>query len=201
MKKINIIVSAVVVFVLLFGGVTGVAWAVYMRHSDVGIIRAISKTIPIPAAKVGDRTITYQDYLDSRDTIKIFLASDTAEEQGIVVPFDTELEKNILEKLVNEEALYDVSEGRGIEVSDSELQDFFNEVTDAASTTSPNIGEYLMQTYGWDEETFRQKILRPALFEEKLTASLTEEGQPDGSLAFRIQERLDRDDVKRYLRF
>jgi len=201
MKKIHVILSAVVASVVLLGSVAGVAWAMYVGHSDSGLIRSISKVVPIPAARVGSRTITYQDYLDSRDTIKIFLASDAAAEQGIQIPFDTELEKNILEKLVNEQALYDVSEGRGIEVSDAELMDFFTEVTNAASTTAPNVGEYIFKTYGWDEATFRDKILRPALFEQKLTASLTEEGQVDGSLAFRLQERMDRDDVKRYMRF
>ena len=36
----------------------------------------------------------------------------------------------------------------------------------AASTTTPDVGVYLLKNFGWDEENFRQEVLKPALLEQ-----------------------------------
>lgn len=201
--SIRIAVAALFVVITAVGTAAGTAWAMYVKHSDSMTVRRIASAFSIPAARVGDRTVSYLDYLSAKETMRIFLASEAAAQQGISIPFDQELEKNIFEKLINEAALFDVAEARGIDVADSELRAFYADVVQAASGTTSDIGQYLLDTYGWDEETFRQRVLRVALTEEKLTASFAGDGASvdPAAVATAIRERLDRDDVKRYLRF
>ena len=189
-----------VLAILVLGAVTATTWSIFVNRSENAVVRTISKTFPIPAAKLGDRTVLYRDYIDARDTMRIFLASDAAKEQGIAVPFDQTLEQNVLERLLHEQALYEIAEQYEVQVTDAELRSFFSEVTAAATSTAPDISVYLLQTYGWDEETFRQKVLRPALMEQKVSIEVTKQN-PASSLPILIVERIAQDDVKRYVRF
>jgi len=202
MKKIYLLLSAALLVIVLVGGVVAAGAAMYVGRSDGPIVHAIIRTVPVPAARVGEHTILYSEYLEELDTMRTFLASEAAKEQGIEISFDATLEENIYEKLVNAAALEDVAQRYEISVTDVELLGFFDEVAQAASSTQTDIGTYLLETYGWNEEEFRQNVLRPALLEQKISAQLaaTDPNNPD-ALALLISQRLSEDDVKRYVRF
>ena len=200
MKKIYLIMIGAVLIILLLAGALFTGWSMLAGRADNGYVSFVANVVPIPAAKVGSRTILYRDYLDSRETMRIFLASDAAKEQNLVVPFDATLEENILMRLMNEEALRDIAEQNDVSVPDEDLMAFFDEVTAAASSTAPDIGVYLLDTYGWDEQTFRNKVLYPALLEQKLYLELSDK-QSEKTFEQLIEERLAQDDVKRYVQF
>ncbi|MEK7655865.1 MAG: hypothetical protein AAB386_04265, partial [Patescibacteria group bacterium] len=60
----------------------------------------------------------------------------------------------------------------------------------------------LLKNFGWDEENFRQEVLKPALLEQHVGAALAQEKQGDlNALQTYMTERLAKPDVVRYLRF
>ncbi len=201
MKKLFGILAGILIVVALGGAATGVAWAMYVNHSEGPVVRSVAGALPIPAGKVGEHTILYRDYLDAVDTMRVFLASDAAKEQGIDLTVDEELLENVYERLLNEAALEDVANEQGVTVTDAELLTFFSEVHAVASSTTSDIGTYLLETYGWNEEEFREKILRPALLEQKFAVQLSESGGTGDEIVTYVAARMARDDVKRYMRF
>ncbi|MFH1078177.1 MAG: SurA N-terminal domain-containing protein [Patescibacteria group bacterium] len=203
-RKTMIIVGVAVAVVLIavLGLGVAVSSAVFASRSDSGLIRGLSSILPIPAAKVGSRTVLYRDFLKTCDTVKAFIASDAAKEQGLNVPFDATLEKNAFEKLIRQAAIEEFAAETGIEVTDAELRAFFTDVVAAASSTTPDVGVYLLENFGWNEEDFRQNVLKPALLEQRVGTKLTEEAEGD-TMAFTawLEERLAKPDVVRYVRF
>lgn len=197
-----LIIAGVLCLLVLASAGAALTWEVYIKHSDGVFIRKTAEILPITAAKIGKRKILYRDFLKSKDTLRTFLASPAAKEQDISVPLDQALEKNILEKLVNQAALEELAEQKNITVSDEELRAFFTDVISAASSTTPDVGVYLLENFGWDEEDFRQNVLKPSLLEQRLAVRMAEENNGDGSaLATYMEKRLQEKDVVRYLKF
>lgn len=195
-------VSVVVVLIAVLGTSVAVSSAVFASRSDSGLIRSLSSILPIPAAKVGSRTILYREFLKARDTLKVFIASDAAKEQGLNVPFDEALEKNAYDKLIREAAVEEMAAEKGIEVTEEELRAFFTDVLAAASSTTPDVGVYLLENFGWNEEDFRQNVLKPSLLEQRVGSKLAEEAEGDmTAFAAWLEERLAKPDVIRHLRF
>ncbi|MBU1348956.1 SurA N-terminal domain-containing protein [Patescibacteria group bacterium] len=198
---ISIIAGVTALIVLLAVGI-GITYAVFVSRSESGWVRTVASALPIPAAKVGSRDILYRDFLKTRDTVKVFIASEAAKDQGLDVPFDVALETNVLEKLIRQAAVEEQAAEKGIEVTDSELRAFFSDVVAAASSTTPDVGVYLLENFGWNEEDFRQNVLKPALLEQRVGTALAEQTQGDTTaFAAWLEERLSRSDVVRYLRF
>ena len=197
------LVLGICAFVLLVAGTgAGVVYSVYAKRSGGPIVRVIAKMFPLPAGRIGSQTILYRDFLTNRDTLDHFLKSPAAAAQQLAVPLDAELEKNVLEKMMHETALKELGAEKNVTVSNDELRKYFTDVVAQASSTTPDIGVYLLDNFGWSEEDFRQNVLRPALLEEKLGAEMAKEKQGDPSaLAVYLEERLSRKDVTRYLKF
>lgn len=198
---VGIVVAAVAVVAILCAGV-GVSYEIFAKRSENGAIRWIANVLPIPAAKVGNRTVLYRDYLESLDTVRIFVNSPAAKEQKLDLTVDAALEKNVLEKLVRQAALEEMAAAKGVAVTDPELRAFFTDVVAAASGTTSDIGVYLLENYGWNEEDFRQNVLRPALIEQRLTEKYSQDNQGDAAaFTTAVEARLKQSDVVRYLRF
>ncbi|MBI4138582.1 SurA N-terminal domain-containing protein [Candidatus Uhrbacteria bacterium] len=201
-KKLRLLIASASGVVALLGGAAVGSWAVFVKHSDAGFVRSVSEVLPIPAAKIGSRMILYRDFLKSRDTLRTFLSSDAAKEQAIDIPYDAQLERNVLEKLINQAAVEELAEAQKVAVTDEELRAFFADVVTAASTTTPDVGVYLLKNFGWNEEDFRQHVLRPALLEQRLAIAFAGQSQGDpNALAAYLSQRLTEKDVVRYLRF
>jgi hypothetical protein len=201
-RLVRVLVVSVSVFLVLACVGVFFAWQIFVKRSDAGYIRSVTSVLPIPAARVGSRVVLYREFLSSRETLKTFLASPAAKEQGMSVPFDANLERNALEKLLVQRVLEGIAEERHVAVNEEELRQYFSEVLSATSSTTPDVGSYLLQNFGWSEDDFRQNVLKPALLEQKISAALAEEANDDPDALNRmVAQRMERGDVVRYVRF
>ena len=204
LKRSPFLVFAVVAVVLLglVGSAAAASWAIMVKHSEAPVIRSLTNALPIPAARLGATTIYYRDFLKARDTLRVFLASPAAKDQpGLPQAMDATLEQNVLDKLLNQAALEELARQKNVSISDTELRQYFTDVISAASSTTPDVGVYLLQNYGWSEEDFRQNVLKPALLEEKLGVEMQKENNGDASaLATYLDKRMKQKDVVKYLR-
>jgi hypothetical protein len=205
-RSILPIVIGIAVLIAILGAGVGVSYAIFVKRSGNPAIRAISNMFPISVAKVGKRSVLYRDYLKNMDAILKFKGSDAAkkleEEQEMSLPSGVELEKGIYEKLIRQAALEELAETKGVSVTETELRAFFADIITAASSTTPDIGVYLLENYGWNEEDFRQNVLRSAILEQRLSVTLANEKQGDeAALTDYLDSRLKDKDVIRHLRF
>jgi hypothetical protein len=201
-RAISIILVIIVVLLALLGGAAFLGWEIFIQRSDAPVIRTIADVVPIPAARLGSRVVLYRDFVRSRDTLRKFLESPAAKQEGLNVPFDETLEQNALEKLLVQQALEELAEQRHVVVTDDELRQYYSEVLASTSSTTQNPSQYLLDNFGWDEEDFRQNVLRPSLLEQKLTTSFAEENPSDTDALNRaIAARMEQKDVIRYVRF
>jgi SurA-like protein len=187
------------IFTVLAFGATGLLYAVYIQRSDVRIVRSVASAFP--AARIGSRTVSYGDFLRSRDTLRIYLASEAAQESGLAQDMNPDVEKNALERLVREKALEEMAAEKNVVVPDEDVRASFAQLVLTTSSTIPNVAEYLEKTFHWTEEDFREHVMRPAILEERLAATLTSSTaeQPNVMDAY-LRERLAKPDVKYYLK-
>ena len=196
-------ISIVILLVLaLLGGAVYLGVQIYVNRSDSPVIRKITEVLPIPAARLGSHVVLYRDFTESRDTLRRFLDSPAAKEEGLNVQYDASLEQNALEKLLVQQALEEIAAQNKVTVTDDELRQYYSEVLAATSSTTANPSQYLLDNFGWNEEDFRQNVLRPALLEQKISAALAGENATDTDALNRaVAARMEQPDVVRYVRF
>lgn len=201
-RVIGTVIAVIVILLVVLGGTAALGWEVYVKRSDSSVIRAVTNVLPIPAARLGSRVVLYRDFVHGRDTLKKFLASPAAKEEELNVAFDIQLEQNVLEKLLVQQSLEELADQKKITVSGDELRQAYAEALAASSSTSQDPSQYLYENFGWDEEDFRQNVLRPILLEQKLTAVYAQENATDTDALNRaVATRMEQKDVVRYVRF
>ncbi len=199
------IISGIVALVLVLALVgVGLVYAVYVGRSDNSVVRKVAASWP--AARLGAYTITYGQFTQSRDTLHTYLASDAAKAQGATGPYTPELEKQAtIERLLRDDAIEEIAAQRGITITDPEVRAQFATMT-ASSTNSAsstvNLAQYLADNFGWNEEQFRQNIVRPMMLESRVALTFSTSTQEAlTSLQQYIDTRLAKPDVKVYLHF
>jgi len=202
-KKIIALFVGLIAFIVILAGAGFLVYRVYWKVDDSGLTRTFAKVFSLPAARVGSRTVTYDSFLGTRGAVKRFIASDAGKQAGVNMPPEQELNKNILERLIRIAIIQEMADAKKITVSDDDVKAVFADVIKAAaSSTTPNVGDYLNKNYGWNEEEFRQQVLRPALLEQKLGVEMSKEKQGDANaMDNEITARRDKADVVMYLKF
>lgn len=208
-SRLRLVVGIFAAFAILVGFTSWLLYAVYMQRSENSVVRVFAPILP--AAKVGSHTIPYSEFLDTRDTLRVYLVSQPAKDSGLAQSLTAELEKNAFDRLIREQIVNDIAAERNVSISDEEVRAQFAELVLQTSSTIPNVAQYLDETFKWTEEEFRARVIRPSLMESRLAASLAgatgTEATPeqlDQGFALLEQEVTKREtspDVKTYLRF
>jgi hypothetical protein len=192
------VTSAVLVFAVLG---TGLVYDVYSRRADDAFAKSIGAMFP--AAKVGAHTISYGDFLKSRDTLKTYLNSDLAKQEGMSQPMTIDLEKGALDRLVREQVVKELAAKRDLSVSDQDVKSAYDKfVQEASSSTKNDVPTVIRDTFHWSEAEYRENVIRPILLEQLAAQSLASstDAQVD-SLETYATQRLAQPDVKYYLKF
>jgi hypothetical protein len=206
-KKIALGVGIASVVLIVLAAGTAFAYDVYVKHDDNALVRSVASALP--AARVGSHVISYKDFLDARDTIAVYLKSDAAQSAGLAGPLTPSVEKSALDRLIREAVDAQLAQERHVSVSDNETMGAFAQLTASTSSSIPNVGQYLKQTFNWDEQQFRDKVIRPSLLEQKLadtfaaTGSTSGATSTDGATAYDayMQKRATDSDIIEYLKF
>lgn len=201
-KKVISLFVGFGVVALIAGAVTWTLYSVYVLRSDGKVIRAIAKGFP--AARVGSQTIPYGRFLEVRDTMRVYLASDAAKAAGgSVTSLTPDLEKNIVDRLERDAAMKQLADARHAVVTDDQIHEAFTELLAHTSSSESDINKYLADNYHWTKSDFEQNVIRPSLLETELAKTYPASSTDDSFAAFdaAITDRLKQPDVKIYLRF
>ncbi|MDF1496540.1 MAG: SurA N-terminal domain-containing protein [Patescibacteria group bacterium] len=197
-----IAISAALLLVIILTVSAGLAMNdIYTKQSESSSARFVSKAFSLPAANVNGKSIKYDRFLQTRDAVRKFINSDAGKDVGATMPPEKELNENILEQLIRQKLVESLAEEKGISVSNDEVSETFNEVAaQAASTTESTITEYLQDNYGWNEQNFRDYVLKPALLEQKVASEVGTEADPYAMENLLLANR-QKPEVVVYLRF
>ncbi|MEK7116098.1 MAG: SurA N-terminal domain-containing protein [Patescibacteria group bacterium] len=181
------------------------AWfvhSVYFKRSDSRVVRTLGAGLPV--ARVGAETVTYGEFVHSRDALKAYLAA-SAVAQGQKTPSLTpEIEEGAYRRLLREAAVAESARAKGIVVSDDALQQAYDGLIATTSSTSDALASYITATFHLSVDEFRTRMLRPQLLEERVAATLTSSTstrQRNLAVIAYVDERLAKPDVRMYVKF
>jgi len=169
---------AVAFLVVAYILVIGLIIYLFPRNEN-RLILATASIIPYPVAISDAGTITVGKLYDELKSSKKFYESQDFSQVGLRVDFSTEdgqkrlsiKEKNILNKLIDDSIIEAQAKNRGIkitkEIVDQEVDRKLKEYG-----TGDYLKENLEKLYGWDLDDFKENIVKPDLYREKLFAEL-----------------------------
>lgn len=153
------------------------SWAVRWSH-----------VAPYPLAVVDfRRVITFSELSRNIRSVRQFYENQDFSKVGLRVDFDTAdgqkrlkvREKEVLNKMIEDEAIMALSHDRGISVSlDAAAQGVQRKIEEYGSSEA--VRRNLDQLYGWTLDDFEQKVVLPSMYEEKLQAAFQKETDPVG---------------------
>jgi fructose-specific component phosphotransferase system IIB-like protein len=140
------IFGGIAAVIILTAGSAVLAKSVYLDRSDAKLVRVLGSWLP--AAKVEGSKISYGDVLKTRDTLKTYLKSEAAQAQGFGQELTPDLEKKAtVERLVRDRIVDNMAREKKVELSSADIQSEFEKMTAAASSTMPNVGEFLAKNF------------------------------------------------------
>ncbi len=179
--RLLIYITAVsgVIFAILLVLILGV----YKYNSNNRAILAAEKIIPFPAVYIqGSGAVSMNEVKADDMAVRKFYESPDFEKLGMRVDFSTDQgqkrskvkEKEILNKLIENNIIESLAKKKGINISDaivdqevdSNIQQFGNR---------QNLMSELARLYGWTLDDFKQKVVKPELYSEKLTEAFASE--------------------------
>lgn len=176
-------------------------WGAYVQHWEGSGVVKVAKALPIPAARLGSRSILLRDYLAAVHSVELYLSSPEAAQQQIQRPLTDDDRKNALERLMHEMALEELAEKRSIQVTDQQIQAIFTELN-VTSTSTEAFSIFLKQQYDWTMDDFTTHVARPLVLTRLLAASYAVDhaGDPTALEQYFV-DRLSQPDAVRYVKF
>lgn len=177
--------------------------SVYIQKSDQPAVQRIADVLRLPAAKVGDQTVTYTDYMTHLKAQAVFLKGPTAISQGVARDIGTEDKVQAYERAIRIASMNYFAEKEGIVVTSLDVDRTFQDLIARAgtSTNADDIRQFLQDEFGWDEEQFKTFVVRPALIEDTLKQNRMLENQDALSFDDELADLLNGEETKRYLNF
>lgn len=171
-------VAILVVFVFIASLVA----AYTLSRSNAYVDRFVSH-LPYPVAFVGyGDAISFRTLSENMASIKRFYESQDFSQVGLRVDFSTEegqrrfkiREKEVLNKMIEDEAIMKLARDRDISVSDDTVKEGLRRKLDEYGSGT-EVRENLDKLYGWTLADFENKVVRPSLYQEKLVERFVEE--------------------------
>ncbi len=200
-------------------GVVAAGARILQVQSDGLWTKRYVAVIPLPAARVHGEVVLYRDVLDRWETVDRFLEMrplDTPE--GQTVRPRHELRKEAYEQLIREAYIQALAKEESFTVTQQVIDTNVQNLLDQASSTLRETGSvsstrntpptteemnaYLMATFGWTFDQFRDRILIPALREDGLSRLYSvKNGTTVQEWQAEVEAFIASDKVRRYLKF
>lgn len=181
-------------FVLLALVALGVL--IYGFDSKSRWIGKLEEIIPYPTAVVGQKkVITISEFNRNAQSVRQFYENQDFSQVGMRVDFGTPdgqkrlkiREKEVLEKMIEDEAILILAQKEGINITEQDLTDNVDKKLDEYGNRD-TVKDELQRLYGWTIEDFKQKIVKPSLYREALAKVFEEKYQNAGESRKKIEE-------------
>lgn len=143
-------------------GAVGAIGATYAMEPSSAFVRAVSKVVPLPAAVVDGKVVYVRDVLSERDALVKYYGI-----QGKEAPPEHELTSQILDTLVNKQALQNLADRAGVTADPEGLKAAEAQIVEQAGGEE-KVDEQLMTSFGWTRDEFRARVLRSVALAEAM---------------------------------
>lgn len=199
-RSLALVVAGALGGLLLIGSITVLVGAYYLQWEG-GMVRAAANALPIPAGTLGKRTVLLRDYLDEVHSVRTYLASPEAQADSQARALVTDDKREVLERLLQEEALREIAEARGIQVTDQQMEAALSEIA-VSSTSTEAFASFLQTNFAWSIDDLKRHMVEPAILKNLLEQSYAaDHGNDLTAFDLYLNERLGRNDVIRYVKF
>lgn len=160
----------------------------YGTNTQVGakISAQISKVVPFPAAIVGFNDIIFMKEVEANlATVEKFYESQNFGAEGLRVDFTTEegkkrlriKQREVLDKMVEDRIIENLAKKQGISVTNADAQKVLTLKLNEFGTAE-DVKADLKNSYGWDIDDFKEKVVIPSLYADALALKVANEN-PD----------------------
>lgn len=166
---LSILALLVVVSIVLTIGVYKLGWN--NPATDV-----LTHALPLPAASVNGDKIAFSQFQDDVNTVHRYFAKIKEKNGGVAQqpePTEEQIRAGVMDRLIQMEILKQQAAKYDIKVTDEEVDAEFEKFQQSGQSEDP-AGE-IQDLYGWSLTQFKDKVMRPYLLQEKLTAALGED--------------------------
>jgi len=201
MKRFLLISLVALIGLAAFAG--GIlVYGAYHFGWENGMVRSFADMLPVPAARFAGKPILLRDYFHNVDSIRIYLASADAKNQGLARAMTNDDRKQVLERLITERAVDELAASRRISVTDQEVDQAIQTEFNNTGKSNDQLAQFIRDTFGWSMDDFKIHLVRPILLERKIAASYASDHNNDlNAVQTYLQDRLSKKDVVRYIKF
>ncbi|MFA5871199.1 MAG: peptidylprolyl isomerase [Parcubacteria group bacterium] len=182
-KQLTLLISVIAAIVIIFAFLLVMVLGVYKFNWNNRVFTSVSNLLPFPAVYVnGAGSISVNEIKADLNSVKKFYESQDFEQIGMRVDFGTDQgekrlkvkEKEVINKLIENKIILSLAQKRGIEISDQAVD----------AEVENNIQQYgnreklisdLARLYGWTFSDFKQQVVKPELYAEKLSEAYANE--------------------------
>lgn len=203
-KRTAIIAGVIVLLILILGATSAVfAYGITRKQWDGPATRTFANLISFSAGNVGGQKATYSDYLAQVDAQRVYLQTEDARQRKLPNDVNSETREAAYNQIIQIAGLDALAKENQVSISDLDIDKAFDDFV-AQSGTSTQAGEidsFLKESFGWDRASFKRYFIRPGVLSQALRAKMpgTTEAEKGEALGKKLEERLKKEDVKKYL--
>ncbi len=179
------------------------AFGITRKQWEGPATRAFARITTFPAGKVAGEKAAYVDYLSQIDAQRVYLKTEDARMRQLPSDLTNETREAALNQILQIAALNALAKESQVSITDLEIDRAFDEfVAQSGTSTSPGeIDGFLQESFGWSRDDFKRFFIRPGVLSQALRASMpgTTEEEKGEALGQKLDERLLKEDVKKYL--
>ena len=154
----------------------------YMAPRESQVVRKVTDTFPYPIVWVEGSIITERALAQNMASVRRFYENQDFSSLGLRVDFSTEegqkrlqvREREVLNKMVEDASFRAIAKKRGITITEEEVKQDIKARVDAYGTGA-EVESNLQKLYGWGVKDFAEKVVTPALYQERLQAVYEQE--------------------------
>lgn len=147
----------------------------YTAPREVPAVRRVTQSFPYPIVWVDGAGITEYALAKNMTSVRRFYENQDFSSLGLRVDFSSDegqkrlqvREREVLNKMVEDEAFKAIAEKRNITVTEEEVKQDIKTRIDTYGTGS-EVETNLRRLYGWGIKDFAEKVVMPALYQAKL---------------------------------
>lgn len=169
----GLIGALVVAFLIFYGAVTSQV----KKLSQQSWVLKSAATLNIPAVKAGEETLSYVDYINEVNSLKKLSANPSAGFSGAT---DQDISDLVVANFFNTLKVREVAKKLNVEVTPDEVTAKRNELYTQFGGEE-TVKKTILDSYGWDLDTFATKILEPAALAAEAREAFAKTTLPDAA--------------------
>jgi len=179
-----VLILVFLVFMFLSSGMLAYKYGVSNPY-----LQKVVSQIPYPAAIVNYETVGLSRYYEEVKAVE-----DMVKNQGkeLTPEVKKSIREDVIEKLIHDEIIYQLAKEYGVEVTEEEINSEKEKMIEQLGVSREEADKKLQELYGWDFDTFFEKIVVSSFYQQKVREAFFESEKIQNETKERAQEILEK---------